>query len=90
MKNPSLRTVGIILLFIILFFLLFYLVITEAKLDNLCMRKLNEEGSYLNNPKNIRYEVVDETHFNCCWDEVSYDEEKGYYEKRKCRGFEKE
>ena len=36
------------------------------------------------------YKDVNEHHYNCCWEELSFDEEKGYYENVKCKGFFKE
>ncbi len=33
------------------------------------------------------YENVDETHYNCCWNELSFNEDEGCYNNRKCKGF---
>lgn len=35
------------------------------------------------------YENFNETHYNCCWDEVEVIDD-GYYTKRKCKGFVRE
>ena len=43
-------------------------------------------GGFKTDLENFGYEEIDETHYNCCWDEVELSDD-GYYTKRKCKGF---
>ena len=47
-------------------------------------------GGYEGNLIMLRYQNIDETHYNCCYDEVVELSDEGYYTKRKCKGFVKD
>lgn len=57
-----------------------------VKNEKLCHSNFGMEYSWLDT-STYNYEYVDETHYNCCWDETHYDEEEGYYKKERCKGF---
>jgi len=58
----------------------------------MCSEKLGIEWNgeyYLSS--NIRYEEIDETHYNCCLVEVTLSDKEGYWEKERkteCKGFQ--
>jgi len=58
--------------------------ITELRADNL------ETCRDLTGEENVTFNYIDETHFNCCWEDIRLDANKEYYLKERCLGFSKE
>jgi len=73
----------VVILLVIGFMLLIYTDLSKE--SKFYADKLDKEWNW---ESTIGYKSIDETHYNCCWDEVELTDD-GYYTNRKCRGFER-
>lgn len=73
--------VTLVLFFLFAIFMMFSLIYQEYKESKMCDEIIGQEA---------RHDYIDETHYNCCYDELKHSIEKGYYKIEICKGFVKE
>lgn len=61
--------------------------ISDYQNNKLCHENLGLEFDFMSSKP--LYQSIDDQHYNCCIQEVFYNEEDGYYKKEKCSGFER-
>ena len=87
---PIMVIVFIVVVIVGFLYTLYSVVYDDYSNAKLCHSNFGVEYSFWNIDQGYNYKNVNEHHYNCCWEELSFDEEKGYYENIKCKGFFKE